>query len=160
MNIFQIDQKYLELQGLLEDSDGELTPEIEKLLNDDSDTIQNKYTNYVNMYNYFSHNSDVISEEIKRLSALKKSADSAAERLKDNLAGSLKLRNLDKYDGGLFKLSFRKSTSVLIEDESKISKKFLKVITSVDKAEISKVLKSGKKVPGASLKENSNLQIK
>ncbi|CAB5155819.1 Siphovirus Gp157 [uncultured Caudovirales phage] len=60
------------------------------------------------------------------------------------------------------KLGARKSTSVRIDDETKIPAEYIsqKVVESVDKRLIGQDLKAGKCVAGASLEEKQNLQIK
>ena len=60
-----------------------------------------------------------------------------------------------------YKFRLRKSTSVEIENDTLIPKKFMvkKVTTSPDKTSIKAALKAGKSVPGCALKTNQNLQM-
>jgi len=160
MNLYEIDHDFLKLQQALEESDGELTTEIAQMLDENEVNVEKKYSNYVKMINMFSGKADMIDNEIARLTKLKNSQKSSAERLKTALADSLKLRMLDKYDGTFFKLSWRKSSSVEIEDESLLNKKYLRVVTSPNKTAIKNDIQAGKKVKGAYIKENTNLQIK
>lgn len=162
MNIFQIDQEFLRLQELLENSDGELTQEMEDILKNDEVNITSKYTNYVKMIKKFESDSDTVTKEIERLSKMKQSSNKAIDRLKSSLKDSMMLRKIEKYDDPLFKLSFLKSSSVEIIDEDLIPKKYItkKVVLSANKVEIKKVLLTGKKIEGVSLNEKQNLQIK
>lgn len=59
-------------------------------------------------------------------------------------------------------ISFRKSESVEIEDESKVPEVFLnkKVTYSPDKTAIKDAIKGGEKINGCKLVENQNIQIK
>lgn len=99
--------------------------------------------------------------------ALKKEKMAFAERQKkaENKAASLK-RYLDNVlDGQKFQtdklaVSFRKSESVQIDDESLIPIAFTKTKTEPDKTAIRKAIKSGCLIPGASLAEGRNIQIK
>ena len=80
--------------------------------------------------------------------------------MEDAISNSLKLRGIDKFDGGTFKLSFRKSTQLIIDDETKVPKKFLKVSTTIDKLAIKAIYNTGKSFEWAHLQENNNIQIK
>ncbi len=91
--------------------------------------------------------------------AKQKAAESKAESLKNYLDSSLK--------GGKFKtvkvdVSYRKSTSVEVIDESLIPTEYLRTVTTTtpDKAEIAKALKVGEAIDGVQLKESQNIQIK
>ncbi len=160
MNLYEIDHDFLKLQQALEESDGELTTEIAQMLDENEANMEKKYSNYVKMITMFSGKADMIDTEIQRLTKLKNTNKASSERLKTALADSLKLRAIDKYDGDFFKLSWRKSSSVEIEDENLLSKQYLKVVTSPDKVAIKTAIQAGKKVKGAYIKENTNLQIK
>ena len=67
-----------------------------------------------------------------------------------------------KFETARVKLSFRKSESVAIADESLIPDEFIKteIIKNPMKNDIKKALKAGELVPGAGLVENLNLQVK
>lgn len=106
---------------------------------------------------------------VSQAEALKSEEKSFAERRKtvENRANSLKSLLERELKGNKFStvkaaISFRKSTAVNIVDESLLPSDYLKVqtVTSVDKVEIGKALKAGIEVSGATLVENSNIQIK
>jgi hypothetical protein len=61
-----------------------------------------------------------------------------------------------------FKLSFRKSVSVVIDDEEALPEDVLKVKTTTapDKTQIKRLIQAGSPVSGMHLQENQNLQIK
>lgn len=101
--------------------------------------------------------------------ALKAEEKSFADRRKraENKADSLK-RYLDsalhgqKFNTVKVAISYRKSTSVEV-DESKLPANWLREIPAshvVDKVEITKALKAGEAIEGATLVENKNIQIK
>ena len=75
---------------------------------------------------------------------------------------SLERREISKLETARNKLSFRKSTSLVVEDEKLVPRKYInKVVTEkIDKKAITDVIKSGKNVKGCYLQENYNLQIK
>lgn len=103
-----------------------------------------------------------LKSEESNLSERRKSAERKADNLKKYLASCLDAVNKDKLETTRAKVSFRKSVQVSILDEAKLPKKFMvKTVTSKpDKTEIKKAIQDGKKVAGASLIENRNIQIK
>lgn len=160
MNLYQIDEKYIGLKIALEASDGELTEELEQLLNEDAQDITQKYNSYLHIINSFEADSDHLEKEIKRLQGIKKSRDKGIERLKENLKASMELREEEKFQGENFTISFRKSESVEIIDEFLLSKDYLRVSYTPDKTLIKEKLKAGEEIPGAVIKINKNIQIK
>ena len=99
-----------------------------------------------------------LGDEIKRLQNLKKIKTNQLDILTDRLSSSMTELEIDKKDLGLFKLSFRKSKSVLIEDNELVPAEFLKPGLP-DKTAIKKMLNDNS-VEWASIQENNNLVIK
>ena len=88
-----------------------------------------------------------------------KAAESKAESLKKYLDTSL---NGIKFKTLKVDVSYRKSTSVEVVDETKIPDEYLRTVTTItpDKTELAKLLKAGESVEGVQLKETNNIQIK
>lgn len=97
--------------------------------------------------------------EIKRLQDLKASEEKAVERIKSSVSDAMRLTQHDKLDTTLFKVGFRKS-KVVIVDETKLPKKYMKAKWSPDKETIKELLKSGATIRGAHIEERSNLSIR
>ena len=69
--------------------------------------------------------------------------------------------NGEKFQTAKCSITFRKSKSVTVLDVSKLDKDYLKYADpTADKTAIKKAIESGVTVPGASLVENLNVQIK
>ena len=97
--------------------------------------------------------------------ALKKLAESdikKAERLKEYLSRSILESGSKTFDSERTHISFRKSESASIPDETVIPKKWMvkKVEFKPDKKAILAFLKGGGKVKGATLETKQNIQIK
>ena len=124
--------------------------------------LNNKSSSIIKVFQNFKGNVDIIDQEIKRLQGLKQAINKQSERLKEYVTMAMQEAKLDKVETPLGKLSFRKSTSVEIEDESKIPAKYItiKQTESISKTDIGKDLKAGKEVAGAKLVTKKNLQIK
>lgn len=103
-----------------------------------------------------------IKAEKKALDERLKQEDKRVSRLKDYLSEALKMRDMKDLETGRNKISFRKSVSVNVTDESKIADNYFteKVERKLDKKSLLADLKKGEVVEGAELQENSNLQLK
>lgn len=97
--------------------------------------------------------------EIKRLQALKSSEEKAVERIKSRISEAMRLTQHDKLDTTLFKVGFRKSKAVIV-DETKLPKKYMKAKWSPDKETIKELLNSGATIRGAHIEERRNLSIR
>lgn len=89
----------------------------------------------------------------------KKKRDANIERLKHYIDEQLQKAGIEKLQAGAFKLSYRKSESVLITDDQAIPDIYLKVKKEADKTAIKKAIKEGLEVDGAELVTNKNLQM-
>lgn len=101
---------------------------------------------------------DIKAEE-QALAERRKSKENIAERLKQYLSEILRAT---PFESARAKITFRKSTSVNITDESKVTDDFKKVetVVKIDKRAIADALKQGEIIDGAELVENQNIQIK
>lgn len=97
--------------------------------------------------------------EIARLDALKKSESKAIEEIEKRISEAMRLTQHDKLDTTLFKVGFRKSKAVVV-DEDKLPKKYQIVSYKPDKKEIKKLLESGATIRGAHIEERRNLSIR
>ena len=97
-------------------------------------------------------------EEAKTFAARKKAAQGKADSLTAYLSSML---NGEKVKEKEYSISWRKSESVNITDETSIPGEFLIPIEpKVDKTSIKKALKEGAVIIGAELVEKNNIQIK
>ena len=110
-----------------------------------------------------------LKEEENNLKHRREVAEKKIESLKKYLGGYLTACYPNDDDRAKWKfntpkvvLGFRRSSSVEVEDLSKLDKEFIKIKTetSADKVAIKDAIKAGKKVVGAYIKENLNLSIK
>ena len=85
--------------------------------------------------------------------------ENKAERLKDYLSVML---NGEKYESTSCKISFRKTTSVVVVDEYALPAEYFteKIERKPDKTAIKDAIKGGTVIPGAVLVEKNNIHIK
>ena len=97
--------------------------------------------------------------EIERLEALKKSENKAIKEIEERISKAMRLTQCDKLDTTLFKVGFRKSKAVIV-DETKLPKKYMKAKWSPDKKMIKELINNGSTIRGAHIEERSNLSIR
>ena len=164
MNLYEIDKAYLDVieNGFsFDDETGEL-------LFDESmmDQLEGEYNTKIDNICAYIKNQEAlksgISDEIKSLNDRKKSVDRKIDYLKGLITDSMARRDVKKLETPRNKISFRKSVSVNVLDESQIdgSYFFEKVERKLDKKTLLADLKNGVEVDGAELLEKQNIQIK
>lgn len=102
---------------------------------------------------------EAMKEEEKRLSDRRRVKENKVKRLKEYMLQSMEATDTKKLDTPKCYISTRKSQKVVIDNEAKIPRQFIKVTESVNKTEIKKALKNGA-VDGAHIEESLNLTLK
>lgn len=160
-NIYRLGIEHMALLSIVEEADGEITPEIEEALRITEDQMEKSSIAYAGIVKYYEGNEDAIEAEIKRLQELKKRNRTKQELFKKKITEAMNLFRIDSIDSPYFRLSFRNASSVLIEDERLISPIFFDVPPPVvSKTRIKEAIKDGQQVNGASIVTNRHLQIK
>lgn len=158
--LYEIDAKYFNLLNQLEESEGELSPELSAELEISEVDFKAKVLAYRNVITSLKGDIDLADQELKRINGYKASKVRNIERLKESIDNAMQLRNLKEYsDGPLVSISYRKSTSVVV-DEDELPKKWFVFKKSPDKVGIGNALKAGKTIAGAKLHESQNIQIR
>lgn len=161
MKLYELTQNYQNLLELLdnEEVDKEM---IKQALDEVMDNIKSKIHSICTIVNDQKGDIDMIDAEIKRLQALKKNKQSNMDFLKGYLSDMLQANNINKMDTGLFRVGFRTSVALVVNDEEAIPEKYLNVQTKVtpDKRLITEKIKNGEQVDGCSLEVRQNIQIK
>lgn len=148
------------LNAMLEENGGELTPEIEEAMQITEDNLLAKAEAYGATISEYDAQAEACAAEIKRLMAYKKTCENVSKRMRERLSDAMHTFEKDKLTAGTFRFSFRKSTSVLVEDETIIPKEFFKVEPTLKKKELLDALKAGELIAGASLVTNYSLQMR
>ena len=162
LNIYQIEQEYLNLANQLIESGGECSPELELQLTINQDQLEQKARGYGFVVKQMESDISIIDAEIKRLGELKKSRLKTIDRLETTVSNAMQLYQIEKLETTTLKISFRKSESVEIDNEGDIPAQFLKekITYTIDKVAIKEAIKKGEVVIGARLQQNKNIQIK
>lgn len=181
-SMYNIRAEHLGLLKLIEESEGELTPEIEQALALTEEEFENKAVSYGFVVKSFEDVEEVLDKEIKRLTELKKKAVKRAETFKSRLDEAMRQFGVEKITTPTLTLSYRKSKPVELADD--FEENFLKHVdiiaqvkegapaglgllveyfdikATASKKRIGDALKEGAEIEGAKAVENKNLQIK
>lgn len=120
---------------------------------------ETKVEGYVKVIKSLEADIEARKNEKKRLDGLNKSDQTKIDNLKAALAVSMTETGQTKVDTTLFKVGFKKSEAVVV-DETKLPKKYQVATYKPDKKTLKELLKSGKHIKGAVLEERSNLSIR
>lgn len=152
----------MKINALLEEMEGELTPEIEAALEINKENLERKFDGYCKAIAIYNSDVEAFDAEIKRLQARKKTAQNAIDRMEQALLNAMTTMELEKVKAGTFTVGTRKSTSVEILDENAIPSAYKTEVTTVkvDKNAIKNAIKAGETVDGATLLEKKNLSIR
>lgn len=163
-----LDSKYqkVSLYNILEAEDfvERMKQEDDTELEEYSKTLAIQEKNKVNAIVGFLRETELTAEsaevESKRLGEIAKYYKNRAERVKQSVKWAMESHGIEKIETDMFRLSFRKSESVEVDDVEKLQDEYVVVKRSADKTAIKKAIKDGKNVEGARVIANNNLQIK
>ena len=124
-----------------------------------TEDFENKVEGYVKVIKNLDADIEVRKNEIDRLKKFNDADKSKKERMKIDLATSMELTGHEKVDTTLFKVSFRKSEAVEVDDL--LLPEAYKVATwKADKERLKEDLKNGLEISGAELVKRKNLNIR
>lgn len=157
MKLYEINSEIMQLLESV-DEDGEITAEQLTALTELNLAREEKHENIGLLIKNLTADSKALADEIQSLTQRKRTTDNKTKYLKRYLSDSLQGESLET---ARVKITFRRSTSVLVTDENIIPKQYLiEQEPKISRAEIAKALKAGHSVRGAELQENNNIQIK
>lgn len=120
---------------------------------------ETKVENYIKVMKNIEADVEARKNEIKRLMELNKVDEKKKDHLKDTLSANMILTGHERVDTPLFKVSFRKSEAVEVDDL--LLPEAYKVATwKADKKRLKEDLKNGLEILGAELVERKNLSIR
>lgn len=120
---------------------------------------ENKVENYIKVIKNIESDVEARKNEIKRLTELNKVDEKKKDHLKETLSTSMSLTGHERVDTPLFKVSFRKSQAVEV-DETVLPEAYKVATWKPDKKRLKEDLKNGLEIIGASLVERKNLSIR
>lgn len=159
-SLYNITAEHRYLCAMLEESGGELTPEIEEALAINEEQLAVKAEAYAEMVNKYSNLAAIAKARKEQMAAAQAAAEKIAQRLKDRLRDAMIEFDTPKIESGVYRLSLRSTKSVVVDDEAVLPNAYRIVKTTADKAAIRAAIESGEEVRGAHLQMNKSLIIK
>lgn len=159
ITLYQISEDQRALMAMLEETGGELTPELEEALAITEQNFVTKAENYGKAILHYKQMVAAAKAETDRIKAIQKTCENAIARMEERLRDAMILFDKPKVEMATLKLSLRKSERVVIDDENNLPPDCIVVKTEVSKTDVKRHLKAGETI-GAHLEENQSLQIK
>lgn len=141
----------------------DLEPEtLKDTLDSIEEAIEVKAENIAKWIRNLEADKKAFEEEEKRFKEKKQAADNRIKSLKLYLEDNMRLTGKTKFKAGFFSFAIQNNPpSVEVFDEALIPEQFLiEQQPKIDRAGIKELLKQGKEVPGATLKQTEGLRIR
>ena len=170
--LYELTAQMRQIEDTLEETGGELTPELEETWNETGESLVAEVDNYNALINHMDTYCKNLDTEIKRLQALKKTGDNSLKRIKEHVRDVMIANGIDKLEGEYCKMSLSTSTSTEVEDDVVLQPylsrlELLKLppwITAdlkVSKTALKDAFKGKDVMPaGVTFKENKSLRIR
>ena len=162
LTLYGITNEMQQLLRLIEENEGEMTPEIENALAISDDNFAAKSEDYGHAILNLKAMAAAAKAEKDRLTTLQRFYENTYNRLDSALKTAMVATGHDKVETPTMRLSLRHSTATEVDDLDQLPAEYktTKVEVVADKTAIKKAIQSGEDVPGAHLVENVSLQIK
>ena len=156
MNLYEITELQKELER---EEDAEIKQDLQELI---ATELKNKSNNITYVIKNLEAHNTAIDAEIERLQQLKNRNSGNIDKIKSNIIWFMQENKVDSIKSDLATYSIRKSESTDIENMDLIPTEFITIKQTItpDKTAIKKAIKEGRKVTGAKVVVNYNLQIK
>lgn len=115
--LFQLSCDMMAIEDALWENGGELTEEIEQSLAETEQSIATKVDGYNHIIASFDSQAEIIDKEIKRLTALKKTAENASKRIRQHVCDTMGMFGIEKLEGAYCKMSRARSTKTEVDEE-------------------------------------------
>lgn len=154
--LYELQGALLQIQRMIEDGVDGLDDTLESI----ELAVAEKLEGYAMVIKNVESDIEGLKAEEKRLTERRKAMENSVVRMKKAMADTLLTVEGNRVKTEKFTFSFRKSTSVQIENDAAIPPQFIKVEKTISRAELAKALKAGEQIEGASLVENQSLSIR
>lgn len=171
MTIFELGATEQLLAAMLEESGGELTPQIEEMMNDNDQQTQEKIDGYAAVIREFQYRAECLKTEAAKMTERAKQSLNAAEKVRQHILLAMNTFKRDKYEGNTVKFFKKKTQSVEADEEEVFGTlglndlieglnlpDYITVKFAINKTAIKDGVKKGKPLPqGISITENDSV---
>ena len=163
MNLYEISELLTNAIEYGVDENGEILEgqDLDNKINEIAMALDDKVENIACYIKNLDSDIEALKNEKKTLEQRAKTKTNQMEYLKRYLSNFMQMNNVDKFETPKCKVSFRKSSSVVIDNVDNIPDKYKTVVTEtkVDKTELKKYLKDNE-CSGAHIEEKKNIGVK
>lgn len=159
-SLYNITEDQRLINAMLEETGGELTPEIEEAMMITEENFISKAEAYGATISEYDAQAEACAQEIKRLQAFKKTCENVSKRMKERISDAMMTFDKDKVTAGTFRFSFRKSTAVVVENEELIPEEYFRTERTICRKELMDALKAGEVIAGAMIETRQTLQMR
>jgi hypothetical protein len=154
-------QESAEIERIIIESDGELTPELEKALTINEINLPDKVEGYHNIIQRVELMSEHYKRQVEFYARLKKSCDNFETALKENIKTAMRITNTSEIAGNsiVYKLT-NSNPKLIVFDEKVLPQEYKKEVveTVIDNKKIKDHLVAGLNVDGARLEPTDSLR--
>lgn len=118
MTLFELSAENRLISDLLEESGGELTPEIEAMMEENKELFPKKIDGYGVMLRRFKSVEDACDTEIKRVQAIKKTAQNSQKNLKKHIKDAMDAFGFKKLEGSMTKIWVTRSKALEVDEDA------------------------------------------
>lgn len=162
--LYEISEQYKELEALADSDDENMQEAVATTLECITGDFQDKAQALVTVVHNMDSDVDALDAEIKRLQARKTAIKNRQDSMREYLRDNMERTGIKKISCPLFTITCVTGREIsVINNEDEIPDEYMTVKTEVrpDKAAITKALKGGVEIPGASLdRAKSSIRIK
>ncbi len=163
--LYTLAEAYREAMALLEETDGEITPEVEAVLDAAGDALVDKVDAVAAMVRMHEADAERFGEEERFFARKRAAAEGRARWLKSYLLACLETAGEKKVKGERFSVTVQASApSVVLADDvtpESLPERFRRVKVEADKKAIGDALKSGEALDGiARLHTGTHVRIR
>lgn len=171
LSLYELTERQQAIEDALIDNGGELTPELEALMEDTAEKMDDKIDGYRFIIRRLEAKAAAFKAEKERHATAQRVCENSVKRIKEHLTNTMIALGVKKYETQTTTVLLRSSKSVnyidtiLDEYAEKVQKfqdslpSWIKCEISVSKTELKAALEKGE-VPGAMFEENNSVQIK
>lgn len=164
MNLYEINEALINtMEYGIDVETGEILEgqELDNKINEIAMALDDKVENIACYIKNLDSDIEALKNEKKNLEQRAKTKTNQMEYLKRYLSNFMQMNNVPKFETPKCKVSFRKSSSVVIDNVDNIPDKYKTVVTEtkVDKTELKKYLKDNE-CSGAHIEEKQNIGVK
>lgn len=160
-NLIALAAEAAEISRLIQEAEGELSPEIEAKLDVNASLLQQKADNYNFIIEHLEAQAALWKRRKDACAAQEKKFSRQVDQLWDRIKLAMKELGTTEISGKLYRYKLRKSQPRLEIDEAQVPPEFKMIIqtTVVDKEKIKQGLQAGFEIPGCKLVESGTLVV-